>query len=357
MMNLELLKLLMTTPGVSGCESPVREVVADQFARVADECRTDALGNLICSLRGAGRGPTVLVEAHMDEVGVVVTRIEDDGRLYFSTVGFVDPKVLPGQGIELYNVRGERTGGGRVRAVVGAKPYVWQSDEEKGRPFSVEDLYLDAGCSSARDAEALGISVGMPGCFERRFRRLDAQGRVVGCALDDRAGLFVILEALRSLPRLKGTLEVAATAQEEVGLRGGRVIGDSSGADVSISVDVAVTTDLPGISSTNSLITLGGGPVVTVMDKGSIVDPQLAETVEACAREVGTGLQYLVTGGFRTNASEIGLSRGGTRAITLGIPVRYMHTPLEMVAVSDLEAVAELLAAVIRHLDNPTDGS
>jgi endoglucanase len=348
--TVDTLERLCTIPGVSGGEGRRARALHGLLAPLADRVAVDALGNLAAVKEGRGRGPTVLLAAHMDEVGFLVTRVENDGRVRFAPVGFIDPKVLAGQAVVVYDPADD--GANDIPGTIQGKPFIFQGDAAKGHAFAVGDLHIDVGASSRQAVLDLGIKVGSLAAFQRCFLRARRSQCFMGTGLDNVTGVAAMVEALKNLQEPAGTVLAVATAQEEVGLRGARVTGFSAGAEFCVCIDVSPATDVDedNMPRDASSVRLGDGAAVTVMDKGALVDRRTLDLVEEVAARAGVRVQRVARDAGRTDAAEIGLSRDGIRTVSIGVPLRYLHTPGEVVAANDQEAVVRLVTELVATL-------
>jgi putative aminopeptidase FrvX len=342
------LKTLLDTPGPSSFEAaPARvwRAEAGTFATVT----SDVVGNSFASVNGSG-GPTILLAGHIDEIGIIITWIDENGFVYFEPIGGWDPQVLVAQRIRFLGRNGD------VYGVIGKKPIHLMKPDEREKASKITDLWVDIG--AATKAEALEhLAIGDAGVIDSQLRELPNR-RIVSRSIDDRIGAFVVLEALRRYAAKPGAARVvaAATAQEEIGYSGGgaRVAAQSLDARMAIAVDVTFATDHPGVEKKeHGEHNIGGGPVLT---RGSVVSPVafglLRDTAERLA------MPYTVHAAGRatsTDADGIHLTRNGVATALLSIPNRYMHSPNEMVSLDDLDRAAELIAETCRMVTDATD--
>jgi len=322
MLNFDLLRQLTEAQGVPGREERVRELVRAQLAPLADDIRTDALGNVIARRRGTG--PKVMMAAHMDEIGFLVRHVDDKGFLRLEPVGGFDPKTLVAQRVVVHADQGDLPG------LLGAKPVHILSEEERKGPVELKHLFVD---------------LGLPGERVRAHPRFKRPGNLVSCkALDDRVGVFVMLEALRKLHSPRADVYAVATVQEEVGLRGARTSAFGVAPDIGVALDVTVAADVPGSAEDEYVTALGKGAAIKVKDSSHISHPGLVKAFKRLAREaeIPCQLELLPKGG--TDAAGLQLARDGAAAITLSIPTRYLHSVVEASHVEDIQACIDLLA-------------
>ena len=344
--SLDFLKRLLTTPGPSGFETGVARIWREEASKFADHVESDVSGNSIAVLEGTG-GPRVMLAGHIDEIGVMVTHVDDEGFVYFDGIGGWDPQVLVGQRIRLL------TRGGDVIGVIGKKPIHLMRGEERDKVSKIHDLWLDVGVRGKDAVKERGVRVGDPGVIDAPLIDF-GNGVIASRAIDNRIGAFVVLEALRLLSQNKAAARVAsvATVQEEIGFYTGGGAATSAfhiEPDVAIVVDVTFAADAPGIEKKEvGDHKLGGGPVLT---RGSASHPLVFERLaEVAERE---NIPFTITAAPKytsTDADGIFLSRKGVATVVLSVPNRYMHSPNEMVDTRDLDAAARLIAAFCRDL-------
>ncbi|NJD09613.1 MAG: M42 family metallopeptidase, partial [Gemmatimonadetes bacterium] len=315
----------------------------------AHRVEADVSGNSAAILNPSG-SPRVMLAGHIDEIGIMVTHIDDEGFLYFDGIGGWDPQVLVGQRVRLLGRAGP------VAAVVGKKPIHLIKGEEKDKASKLEDLWLDVGASGRDAVLALGIRVGDPGVIDAGLVRL-GDDLIASRASDNRIGAFVVLEALRLLHADPPAAQVAAvaTSQEEIGYSGGgaRTSAYSLDPQVALVVDVTFATDSPGMEKKElGEHKLGGGPVLT---RGSASHPLVFERLLQAAEREGIACTIAASPRFTsTDADAIYLSRRGVPTGVISVPNRYMHSPNEMISLRDLAATARLIAAFCRGL-SPAD--
>ncbi len=350
MASIEFLRRLLDTPGPSGFEAAPGRVWREEAESFADEVAVDVSGNSMATLAGAG-APRVMLAGHIDEIGVMITHVDDDGFLYIDGIGGWDPQVLVGQRIVLLGQKGP------VKGVIGKKPIHLMKSEEREKASRLTDLWIDVGAASRDEVKELGLRVGDGGVIDAKLVEL-GNDRIASRSIDNRIGAYVVLEALRMLsadpPRARTT--AVATSQEEIGHSGGgaRTSAFALEPDVAIVVDVTFSTDAPMIEKKElGEHKLGGGPVLT---RGSAAHPVVFDRlVEAAERE---SIPYTIAASPRytsTDADAIYLTRTGVPTGLVSVPNRYMHSPNEIVSTRDLDAAARLIAAFVRDLGPDTD--
>jgi endoglucanase len=340
----ELLKNLLTVAGPSGHETGPAQVWREYCAGFAAEVGGDRVGSSYAIVRGTEDGPRVAVVGHIDEIGLIVTHVDDDGYLWFAEVGGWDPQILVGQRVVL------DTKGGSIRGVVGKKPIHLLRDEERKKVPELRELHIDIGARDGDEARA-SVRIGDVAVIDAQPASLP-NGRITARALDNRIGAFVALQAARLVAEAGGgewELAAVAATQEEITFGGSRTSAFALAPDAAIVVDVTHATDAPGIDVKESgAHPLGSGPVLS---RGSTLNQELFEllfeaaeaeqipfTLEASARATGT------------DADAVHLARGGIPTALVSVPLRYMHSPVELVQLDDVDAAARLIAAATLRL-------
>jgi len=350
--SLSFLKRLLDAPGPSGFETLAARAWRAEAEQFADRVETDVSGNSLATLNPGG-SPRVMLAGHIDEIGVMVTHVDDEGFLYFDGIGGWDPQVLVAQRVRILTRTGE------IPGVVGKKPVHLMKGDEKEKAVKTTELWIDVGARSRDEVMERGLRIGDPGVVDAPLVEL-GNGLIASRSVDNRVGAFVVLEALRILREEGGpfaaSVTAAATTQEEIGYAGGgaRACAFALDPQVALVVDVSFATDSPGMEKKElGEHKLGGGPMLA---RGSAIHPlvfeRLAETADA------EGIPYTVQASPKytsTDADAIYLSRAGIPTGVVSIPNRYMHSPNEIVSLDDLTAAARLIAAFVRGLDSGAD--
>ena len=345
----EVLRRLITAPGPSGYEQAPAAVFREAAGAFA-EVVTDTVGSTVAKVAGTGDGPSVAVFGHIDEIGLIVHHIDDDGFLWFTGVGGWDPVILVGQRVEIAAREGT------VLGVVGKKPiHLLRDPEERKKAPELKGLHIDIGARDGDDARSrvrigdVAVIAGEP--FEL------PNGRIVSRSMDNRLGCFVALEAARLVSEAGGApgdVYAVAVAQEEITFAGARTTAYSLQPDIAVVVDVTFATDPPGTDERElGRHRFGSGAVLT---RGSTLDPQLFELLHAAGE--AEGIPFTVSASARstgTDADAVHLSRAGIPTAVVSVPLRYMHSPVEMVQLDDVENTARLIAAFARALDPGID--
>lgn len=339
-----LLEKLSNAHGISGYEGGVREVIKKEIESCVDEIKVDNFGNLIAIKKG--KAPSVMIAAHMDEIGLMVKYIDDEGFIRFAKVGGWFDQTLVNQRVVLHTKKGMVTG------VIGSKPVHVMKTEDKKKAIEAKDMFIDIGASSRDEAEAMGVEPGVTASLDQRLAAL-ANDRVTGKAFDDRAGSAVLIAALQHIAGMKLAPSVMGvfTVQEEVGLKGARTSAFGLNPDVGIAIDTCIPGDHPGIKKTDSAVQIGKGPSITVMDaggRGVISHPRVLEWLRETAKAKGVPYQMDVTESGTTDASAISLTREGIPSGVISVATRYIHTPVEVLSLKDLAQTADLVVAAIK---------
>ncbi len=341
--RLSFLKQLLSTPGPSGDEEAAARVWRAEARGFADSVYADVSGNSYAVLDGPG--PRILLAGHIDEIGLMVTYIDDEGFLGFGAVGGWDAQVLVGQRVRLLGPAGE------VIGVIGKKPIHLLKPDERSQASTIEKMWIDIGAASRAEAAAL-VRVGTVGVIDAPLYELP-NGRLVSRSLDDRVGAFVVLEALRLLSqdRPKARVAAVATTQEEITFAGAMTAAFSFDPHVAIAVDVTFSTDPPESEKRqHGDVRLGGGPVLS---RGSANSPLVFRRLTEVAEREQIPYSLQMTPRYTaTDADAIHRARGGVATGVVSIPTRYLHSPNEMVSLSDVEQAARLIAAFVRSVES-----
>lgn len=343
------LERFLSTISPSGFEVDAAAVWREEAGKFAQRTWADLHGNAFASLNETG-APRVMLAGHMDEIGLMVSHIDDHGYLYVRAIGGWDSQMLPGQRVWI------QTKNGRVLGVIGRKPIHLLEDEERKKVVRPEDLWIDIGSASKEETQKR-VAIGDPVVLAHNPEHL-SEDLLVARGVDDRIGAFVALEALRHLKALKPKAAVfaVATVQEEIGLRGARTSAYGLDPTVGIAVDVCHTTDTPGTEGDKKKlgeIKLGNGPVLA---RGPNINPKLFDLLVATAKKAKIPYQIEpAPGGTGTDANAMQLTRAGVATALVSIPNRYMHSPCEVVSLKDVDNAAKLIAHSVARLDANSD--
>jgi endoglucanase len=347
--SIAFLKRLLDTPGPSGFEGAAARVWREEAATFAEKVSSDVAGNSIAEINTGG-SPTIMIDGHIDEIGVIVQFIDDDGIVYISPIGGWDPQVLIGQRIRFIGR------GGDVIGAVGKKPIHVQKPADRDVASKFTDLWVDIGATSRAEAEGR-LSIGDAGVIDSHTVDFP-NNRIVSRSIDDRIGAFVILEALRRYAKNPGQARVvaAATTQEEIAWHGGGALicTNCVNPQMALIVDVTFATDHPGIEKKEiGDHRIGGGPVLS---RGAMLSPVVFDLLRSTAER--NQIPFTVHAAGRdtsTNADAIHIAREGVATGLVSIPNRYMHSPSELVSLDDVEKTATLIAEVCRQVSASTD--
>jgi len=343
------LKRLLETSGPSGFENKNAENWRKRTEKFADKVYGDYHGNSFAVLNEKG-SPKVMIAGHIDEIGYMVNHVDEKGFIYFSTIGGIDPHIMPGQRVIIHNEKGD------VPGIMGRKPIHVITADERSKVSKIQNMWIDIG-SKSKNETLKHISIGDPITADEGYVEV-LNDNVVARALDDRAGAFIVSEVIRILSQEIKTFKPAvygvATVQEEVGLRGAITSAYSVNPDIGFAVDVTFATDHPEMDKRlMGEVTLGGGPVLY---RGANINPKLYDLLVKTAKK--KKIPHQLRGAARgtgTDANAIQLARGGTATALISIPNRYMHTPVEMCNLKDIENVAKLIAYTIKEIKSEKD--
>jgi len=322
---MKLLKMLAQAAAPSGNETAVREVIKKEVSLFADEVYEDSLGNLVAHIKGDG--PRVLFDAHMDEVGVIVTFIEENGLLRFSNLG----------GLVLNAAHSQR-----VRFLNGTVGVVYREQKSDAKNIKLSELYIDIGAESREEAESK-VCVGDVACFVGGYEEIGT--RVISKSLDDRVGCYVLIEAMKSFKEHHNDLYFAFSVSEELGLRGAKALAPAIAPDFAVAVDVTRTGDVPG--DHKMAVSLGKGVAIKVKDNSILCHPYMKQFMQDTCIQHGIPYQMEVLENGGTNVGAIHVSNGGVPSGCISIPTRYIHTPCEMIDTQDVNNAIILLTKMI----------
>ena len=326
MENLTLLKKLCSANGISGCEKSVREIIIDEIKDFATDITVDNLGNLIVFKKGKNAPKKkVLISAHMDEVGFIVTDITSDGFIKFDEVGGIDRRVVLGCNVTINNT---------VNGVVGVKPIHLSTGDEGSTIPKYSDMYIDIGAKDKEDAlkyVSYGDCINFDSCYT------DNGYSIMSKAIDDRLGCFMMIEMIKS--DLPYDMHFTFVVQEEVGLRGAKVASYTVNPDFAIVLESTTAADIPDVPSSKQVCNVGNGAVIGYMDRATIYDRQMIEKCKEIAESKKYKLQFkrAVAGG--NDAGVIHSARGGVRTLAISMPCRYLHSQLSLISKSDIDDV------------------
>jgi putative aminopeptidase FrvX len=345
--SLDFFKKILETPSPSGFERPVQDLVRQYVGDAADQVSTDLHGNVI-AVKNPGAKLRVMLAGHCDQIGMLVQHIDNEGFIYAQPIGGWDPQVLIGQRMTIW------TASGAVPAVIARKPIHLLAEDERNKVPKLKDLWLDIGAKDKADA-ADSINIGDPVTLELGYRPL-RNNLACAPAMDDKSGLWVVLEAFRRAAQkpLDCALYAVSTVQEEIGLRGAQTSSFGIDPQVGIAVDVTHATDCPTIDKKQEGdVALGRGPVIY---RGPNMNPVVVERLIQTAKSAELPYQLAASGrATPTDANTMQVNRAGMAVALVSVPNRYMHSPVEMISLEDIDRAADLLAGFVAGLKADDD--
>jgi endoglucanase len=343
--SFEFLQQLVAAPSPSGYEQPAQRIFRSYIAPFC-QVTSDVIGNVFGVIEGAGENrPRVMLVGHSDEIGLQVRYLDDNGFIYFSAIGGVDPHITPGLRVHVH------TASGTLNGVIGKRPIHLIEPKERDTVTKLDAQYIDIGVADKKEAQAL-VRVGDPITFAVSLERLSGD-RVTSRGFDDKAGSFVVAEVLRRVAALPARLSIdlygVSSVQEEVGLRGGSTSSYSVNPDIGICVEVDFATDQPDVDKKhNGEVGLGKGPI---LPRGCNINPALFDLLSSTAVQENIPVQYTgIARATGTDANVMQISRGGVATALVKLPLRYMHTPVETLSLSDLEGAIDLIVATLARI-------
>ncbi|NLO81834.1 MAG: M42 family metallopeptidase [Clostridiales bacterium] len=332
----ELLKQLTETAGVSGDEGRVRKLITERISPLVDNVQTDRMGNLIAYKKGKKSDKKIMLCAHMDEIGLIVTGIQEEGMLKFKTIGGIDPRILVSKRVLV----GEKGCPG----VLGIKAIHLQEVEERQSAVKVKQMYIDIGAASREEA-AQAVSLGDYAVFDSRYIEF-GENKVKAKALDDRAGCAILVELMKQ--EYDYDIYACFSVQEEVGLRGAEVLGYGLNPDIAIVVEGTTCSDVPDVDQHQYTTEMGKGPAITIMDGSSYANKELVEMLVKTAYREGISFQFKkgTTGG--NDAGRLHLAREGIKTATVSVPCRYIHSPASVMDLDDYSNTIRLLSCFLK---------
>lgn len=343
-----LLASLLDAPSPSGYEGPARRIWCEALSEVADEVRVDVHGNAIAALNPGG-SPRIMLAGHIDELGFQICHIEESGLMRFRPIGGHDLRSVSGRRIHIHTSKGP------ILAVIGQTPVHLMKDRTRSIPIRAESMWIDAGFDSRRKAEKV-VQIGDPATYVDSFAEINSSVAVAR-GFDNRVGAFIVGETLRALAstkNLKPAVFAVATVQEEIGIRGAKTSAFGLDPDVGIAVDVTWATDNPGGNAKEiGEVKLGKGPVIS---RGPNINHALFDLLKSTATRSKIPVQYRsIAGASGTDANAMQLTRAGLATALIGIPNRYMHSPVELCHLKDISDAIRLLTATIKRINSATD--
>lgn len=333
--EIQLLEKLSNAFGPSGLENEVVHILRKELEKCADETQGDKLGNVMFYHEGKKGYPKVMLSAHMDEVGFMITYVEDSGFLRFDTWGITN-NIMPGQRVVF---KGER---GFIRGIIGTKPPHIMTTDEQNKIVPKEDLFIYIGADNIAQANMKGADVGMMGVFDVEFMDL-GDGYFRGKALDDRAGCVVLAETFKALQDSPYNVVAVGSVQEELGIRGARTAAWQVEPDIGLALEGTFVADVPGTRPDRVSSKIKGGPVLTIMDRATFTHPHILKTLIKTAKQKAIPFQFkkVLVGG--TDAGAIHLTKAGVPSGTVAVPCRYIHGPVSIIHIDDLKNTIRLV--------------
>jgi len=342
--SLELLRQLSELKGVSGFEDEVKDFIRAQLEGKA-EFDSDNLGSLICKKRGDRDEPRIMIPAHMDEIGFVVKDVTESGHLRMAPLGgWLDQTLLA-------HVVTVRTRKGDIPGVIGCTPPHMMPREDRDKVIKMKSMFIDVGAKNKKDAEKMGVRIGDPIVPQQSFVGLKNEKFLLGKAWDDRAGCAIMIDLIGELQDVAhpNTLYGVATVQEEVGTRGAETSADVVDPDFCLVMDVGIATDVPGIEG-EPKVTLGGGPILYMLDAGTISHVRLRDFVLEIAEKKKIKHQISLIEGGATDARAIQLHSRGVASVLFGLPTRYIHCHAGVIHADDYDAMLKLMVEIVKAL-------
>jgi endoglucanase len=348
--TLTMLKELTDAKGIPGNEREVREVMKKYIAPYANELTTDGLGSLIAKKVGVLDGPKIMVAGHLDEVGFMITQIDDKGFLRFQTVGGWWGQVMLAQRVTIVTKKGDVTG------IIGSKPPHILSVEARKKPVEIKDMFIDIGASSREEVMEWGVRPGDMVVPYFEFTVMNNEKMLLAKAWDNRIGCAIAIDVLKHLKGIDHPNVVygVGNVQEEVGLRGAKTAAAKIQPDIGFAVDVGIAGDTPGVSEKEAMSKMGKGPQVVIYDASLVAHKGLRDLVTDTADELNIPYQFESIPAGGTDAGSIHLTHNGVPALAITIATRYIHSHAAMLHRDDYENAVKLIVEVIKRLDRET---
>ncbi|MGQ4832641.1 MAG: M42 family metallopeptidase [Candidatus Asgardarchaeia archaeon] len=339
-----LIEELSNAFGPSGFEGEIRGIILKYVNSLADEVKIDKLGNIIATIKRNDNSPTIMLAAHMDEVGLLITSIDENGFLRFHPLGGIDSRILYGQKVIIATSKGRK-----VHGFIGAKPPHIMTEEERNKVLKVPELFIDIGAKNYDEVLDIGIDIGSVAVFDSKFVEL-GNGRIMGKAFDDRLGVALIIHLLDKFKDKDYNLVATFTTQEELGLRGARTAAWQVDPDYAIVLEGTTAGDVPGVNEYLQSTKLGGGPAITIADRSIVVNPIMVQVAINAAKQLEIPYQFkrAIVGG--TDAGVIHLTREGILTGVISVPCRYIHSPYAIADLNDIDNTIKLVSQMIKNL-------
>lgn len=347
--SVKLLKSLTDVDGISGHEMAVKALMNDYLTPVSDEIIEDNLGGIFGKKSATNGDKTLMVAGHLDEVGFIVTKIDNNGFLKFTPIGGWWNQVMLSQKVTITTDEGKK-----IRGIIGSKPPHVLSPEERKKTIDMKEMFIDIGVKSKKEAEQFGIEIGNMVTPYSEFETLANQKYLTAKAFDNRYGCALAIDVLQNLKNeaIDINLVAGANVQEEVGLRGAKVAANKIKPDLAIAVDVAIAYDTPGMSGQVSDTAIGNGPVVIIMDASNIGHVGFTKHIKDVAKKHNITVQLDTTAGGGTDAGSIHVANEGTPTVSIGVALRYMHSNVSVLHTDDYKNSVALVTEIVKSLNN-----
>ncbi|MCG2284036.1 M42 family metallopeptidase [Staphylococcus epidermidis] len=344
-----LLKSLTDVNGISGHEMQVKSLMKDYLTPVSDEIVEDRLGGIFGKKNATHGTKSLMISGHLDEIGFIVTQIDEQGYIYFTPIGGWWNQVMLSQKVTITTENDKE-----IRGIIGSKPPHALSPEERKKPVDIKNMYIDIGVGSKEEAKEAGIELGNMITPYSEFESLANDKYLTAKAFDNRYGCALAVDVLQQLKdeNMDINLYAGATVQEEVGLRGAKVAANLIKPDLAIAVDVGVAYDVPGMTSEKNEGKLGDGPLAILMDATSIAHDGLRKHIKDVAEHHNIPVQWATTPGGGTDAGSIHVANEGIPTITIGVPLRYMHSNVSVLNIDDYTNSVHLITKIVRSLND-----
>jgi len=342
--NMKLLEELSLAPAISGNEQEIREIITRELESNVDEIKTDDMGNLITTKKGEKDAPTVMLASHMDEIGLMVKFIDDNGFIKFIKIGGINDQMLINQAVIIHSDKGE------VPGVIGSKPPHVTKPEERNKVIKYSEMFIDIGANNKEEALEM-VSIGDMITFRSFFEEYP-NNKVMGKALDNRIGCYVMMEVMKRVDS-RATIYGVGTVQEEVGLKGAKVSSYSLNPDYAFALDTTLCGDHPGITLEEAPCKMGEGPAVILADRsgdGVITPKVMKDMIVSAADKSDIQIQLEVSDGGTTDGTAIHLNRDGIITGVISVPTRYLHTPVSVASAEDIENTIELMLSILNNI-------
>ena len=342
---MDLMRELCLASGISGHEDEVANIIERELKDVADSIERDNMGNIIATKKGSKKAPKIMLAAHMDEIGFLVRFIDDNGFIKFSKIGGIVDSILVNLTVTIHSSVGED-----VIGVIGSKPPHVTKPEERKKVIPADELFIDIGAKDKEDAEKM-VAIGDAITFNSLFVEYP-NNLIMGKAMDNRAGCYVLMEVLKRI-ETDATVYAVGTVQEEVGLKGAKTAAFKLNPDMAIALDVTLSGDHPGIKPEEAPVVIGEGPSLILSDaggRGILTSTSVKELITKAGDENDIKYQLEVSDGGTTDGSAIQLIREGIPTGVLSVPTRYIHTPVSVCSMEDIESTIQLIVAAINSL-------